>query len=185
MAANDPFYRLPQVPSFTLTSSDVSDGQQLSPPQMSGIFGVPGGTDTSPQLSWSGAPAGTKSYTVTMYDPDAPRGSGLWHWAVADIPSSVTELPEGAGSRASDRLPDGAFQLQNDARMACFLGGAPPPGDSPHRYSIVVDALNIDHVAELGVKPESTPAMMGFYVNAGGHLLGRAVITPVGQVPAA
>jgi hypothetical protein len=78
---NDPFWRLPVVPSFTVTSTDVTDGQTLPPAQMSGIFEVPGGKDVSPQLSWSGAPAETKSYTVTMYDPDAPSGSGFWHWA--------------------------------------------------------------------------------------------------------
>jgi phosphatidylethanolamine-binding protein (PEBP) family uncharacterized protein len=83
---NDPFWRLPVVPSFTVTSTDVTDGQALPPAQMSGIFEVPGGKDLSPQLSWSGAPAETKSYTVTMYDPDAPSGSGFWHWALADIP---------------------------------------------------------------------------------------------------
>jgi hypothetical protein len=83
---NDPFARLPVMPSFTVTSTDVTDGQPLPPAQMSGIFEVPGGKDLSPQLSWSGASAETKSYTVTMYDPDAPSGSGFWHWAVADIP---------------------------------------------------------------------------------------------------
>ena len=183
MVANDPFYRLPAVPTFTVTSSDVSDGRQLAPPQMSGIFGVSGGTDTSPELSWSGAPAGTMSYTVTMYDPDAPSGSGFWHWAVADIPASVTELPSGAGDQSPDRLPAGAFHLPNDVRMACFVGGAPPPGDAAHRYSIVVDALDIKNVGQLGVQPDSTPALMGFYVNVGGHLLGRAVITPIAKVP--
>lgn len=93
---NDPFARLPVVPSFTVTSTDVTDGQALPLAQMSAIFGVPGGKDLSPQLSWSGAPAETKSYTVTMYDPDAPSGSGFWHWAAADIPASVTGFPTGA-----------------------------------------------------------------------------------------
>jgi hypothetical protein len=80
---NDPFARLPVVPSFTVTSTDVTDGQALPPAQMSAIFGVPGGKDLSPQLAWSGVPAETKSYTMTMYDPEAPSGSGFWHWAVA------------------------------------------------------------------------------------------------------
>ena len=115
---NDPFARLPVVPSFTVTSTDVTDGQALPPAQMSGIFGVPGGEDISPQLSWSGAPAETKSYTVTMYDPDAPSGSGFWHWAVADIPASVTGLPAGAEDGTGEHLPAGAVQLPNDARLA-------------------------------------------------------------------
>ena len=104
---NDPFWRLPVVPSFTVTSTDVTDGQALPPAQMSGIFEVPGGKDLSPQLSWSGARAETKSYTVTMYDPDAPSGSGFWHWAVADIPASVTGLPTGAGDGTGKHLPAG------------------------------------------------------------------------------
>jgi Raf kinase inhibitor-like YbhB/YbcL family protein len=104
---NDPFARLPAVPSFTVTSTDVTDGQPLPPAQMSGIFKVPGGKDLSPQLSWSGAPAETKSYTVTMYDPDAPSGSGFWHWAVADIPAPVTGLPTGAGDGTGEHVPTG------------------------------------------------------------------------------
>jgi phosphatidylethanolamine-binding protein (PEBP) family uncharacterized protein len=84
---NDPFARLPVVPSLTVTSADVTDGQALPAAQMSGIFGVRGGKDLSPQLWWSGAPAETGSYTVTMYDPGAPGGSGFWHWAVADLPA--------------------------------------------------------------------------------------------------
>jgi hypothetical protein len=106
---NNPFARLPVVPSFTVTSTDVTDGQPLPPAQMSGIFEVPGGKDRSPQLSWSGTSAETSSYTVTMYDPDAPSGSGFWHWAVADISASVTGLPAGAGDGTGEHLPAGAF----------------------------------------------------------------------------
>ncbi len=103
---NDPFWRLPIVPTFNVTSTDVADGQKLPIAQMSGLFGVPGGQDVSPNLSWSGAPTETQSYTVTMYDPDAPSGSGFWHWALVDIPSSVIELPTGAGAASGDRLPE-------------------------------------------------------------------------------
>jgi len=120
---NDPFAGLPVVPGFTVTSTDVADGEPLPAAQMSGIFQVPGGKDLSPQLSWSGGPAETKSYTVTMYDPDAPSGSGFWHWAVADIPASVSELPTGAGD-GNEHLPTGAFHVPNDARLARFVGGA-------------------------------------------------------------
>jgi Raf kinase inhibitor-like YbhB/YbcL family protein len=179
---NDPFARLPVVPTFVVTSTDVADGQRLPPAQMSGIFSVPGGQDLSPQLVWSGAPAGTKSYTVTMYDPDAPTGSGFWHWAVADIPASVTGLPTGAGSDSG--LPAGAFHVPNDARLPRFIGAAPPPGDGRHRYVIEVQALGIDSVSQLQVQADSTPAWLGFCINTSGHLLGRAVITPWAEIPA-
>ena len=182
---NDPFARLPAVPSFTVTSTDVTDGQALPPAQMSGTFQVPAGKDLSPQLSWSGAPAETKSYTVTMYDPDAPSGSGFWHWAVIDIPAAVTELPAGAGD-CTEHLPTGAFHLPNDARLTRFIGAAPPPGDGPHRYVIVVQALGIEKVGQLQlqVQADSTPAWLGFSINVSGHLLGRAVITPWAEIPA-
>ena len=182
---NDPFARLPVVPNFTLTSTDAADGQELPAAQMSAIFGVPGGRDLSPQLSWSGAPAETRSYTVTMYDPDAPSGSGFWHWVVADIPASVTELPTGAGDDTGQYLPAGAFHLPNDIRATHFLGAAPPPGDSRHRYFIVVQAIDVGHVGQLSVQGDSTPAFLGFSINAGGHLLARAVIVPWAEVPAA
>ena len=183
---NDPFARLPVVPSFSVTSTDVTDGQPLPPAQMSGIFEVPGGKDLSPQLSWSGAPAETKSYTVTMYDPDAPSGSGFWHWTLADIPPSVTELPTGAGDVIGEHLPAGAVQLPNDARWARFIGAGPPPGDGRHRYVIVVQALGIEKVGQLQlrVQADSTPAWLGFSINISGHLLARAVI-PWAEVPAA
>jgi Raf kinase inhibitor-like YbhB/YbcL family protein len=182
---NDPFARLPVVPSFTVTSTDVTDGQALPVAQMSGIFEVPGGKDLSPQLSWSGAPAETKSYTVTMYDPDAPSGSGFWHWAVADIPASVTGLPTGAGDGTGEHLPAGAFHLPNDARLARFIGGGPPPGDGRHRYVIVVQAVGIERVGQLQVQADSTPAWLGYSINVSGNLLSRAVITAWAEIPAA
>jgi len=184
---NDPFARLPVVPNFSVTSTDVTDGQPLPPAQMSGIFEVPGGKDLSPQLSWSGAPAETRSYTVTMYDPDVPSGSGFWHWAVADIPNSVTGLPTGAGDVTGEHLPAGAVQLPNDARWARFIGAGPPPGDGRHRYVIVVQALGIEKVGQLQlrVQADSTPAWLGFSINISGHLLARVVIIPWAEVPAA
>jgi len=122
MTLNDPFANHPPVPSFTVTSTTLNEGDTLGLDQMSGIFGVPGGKDRSPQLSWSGAPADTQGYAVTIYDPDAPTGSGFWHWAVATLPAHVTELPEGAGDDAGTGLPPGAIQYKNDAGGARFLG---------------------------------------------------------------
>lgn len=178
MIANNPFVRLPEAASFTVTSANVTDGAAWSPEQFSSS--VPGGKDISPQLSWRGAPEGTKSYAVTVYDPDAPTGSGFWHWAVADIPATVTELPEGAGDNTGSGLPEGAFQLPNDARAARFLGAAPPAGHGPHRYFVVVHALDVESI---GVPADATPAVLGFTMS--GHILGRAVLTATAETPAA
>ncbi|MEV6012922.1 YbhB/YbcL family Raf kinase inhibitor-like protein [Streptomyces sp. NPDC051976] len=180
MSANNPFARLPEAAPFTVTSTTVSDGAPWPIEQFSGMFGVPGGEDVSPQLSWSGAPEGTKSYAVTVYDPDAPTGSGFWHWAVADIPATVTELPAGAGDDTGSGLPEGAFQLPNDARASRYIGAAPPAGHGPHRYFVVVHALDIESI---GVAPDATPAVLGFTMTA--HTLGRAVLTASAETPAA
>jgi Raf kinase inhibitor-like YbhB/YbcL family protein len=179
MTGNDPFARLPEAATFTVTSTTVTDGAPFPAEQMSGAFGVPGGKDVSPQLSWSGAPEGTRSYAVTVYDPDAPTGSGFWHWAVADIPASVTELPEGAGDDSGSGLPAGAFQLRNDAGAARFVGAAPPAGHGAHRYFIVVHALSTEAI---GVPVEATPAYLGFTIAS--HILGRAVLTATAEIPA-
>ncbi|WP_250006644.1 YbhB/YbcL family Raf kinase inhibitor-like protein [Actinoplanes sp. M2I2] len=177
---NDPFARLPEVPGFTVTSTSVKDGEPLPLAQMSGLFGLPGGQDASPALGWSGAPEGTKSYAVTMYDPDAPTGSGFWHWAVADLPAAVTSLPEGAGDDTGSGLPEPAFQLPNDARAARFVGGAPPAGHGPHRYFITVHALDVETI---GVPADGTPAFLGFTM--AGHILARATIVATAETPAA
>jgi len=179
MTENDPFARLPEVPVFDVTSTTLTDGAALPLAQLSGIFGVPGGGDVSPQLSWSGAPAGTMGYAVTMYDPDAPTGSGFWHWAVTNIPATTTELPENAGGDPA-LLPDVAVTLPNDARAARFIGGAPPAGHGPHRYFITVHALDTD---DLGVSPDATPAYLGFTM--AGHILGRATLHATAETPAA
>jgi Raf kinase inhibitor-like YbhB/YbcL family protein len=177
MTLNDPFARHPEVPSFSVTSTTVSDHAAWGPAQMSGTFGVPGGKDISPQLSWSGAPAGTKGYAVSVYDPDAPTGSGFWHWAVANIPASVTELPEGAGDDKGSGLPDGAIQYRNDAGQARFIGAAPPAGHGEHRYFIVVYAVDVE---DLGVPAEASPAFFGFNLFA--HTLGRAVMIATAEI---
>ena len=136
----NPYEELPEVPSFTLTSSDIVDGQALALPQVSGMLGS-GGGDISPQLSWSDFPAQTKSFAVTVYDPDAPTASGFWHWAVANIPVVTTSLPSGAGDQYGAGLPAGALQLRNDAGMTGYVGAAPPSGHGPHHYYVVVHAL--------------------------------------------
>lgn len=163
-----PYDNLPQLPTFTLTSESVTDGQPLANDQVSGIMGA-GGSDVSPQLSWSGFPEETKSFAVTVYDPDAPTASGFWHWAVADLPATVTELPAGAGD-GSD-LPGGAVTLANDASLKRYIGAAPPAGHGPHRYYIAVHALPVE---SLELPDGATPAYLGF--NLFGQAIARAVI---------
>src|SRR5437867_13353580 len=165
-----PYDRIGVVPSFALTSTDLRAGQKLARPQVSGLMGA-GGEDVSPQLSWSGFPAETTSFAVTVYDPDAPTASGFWHWAVVDIPANVTELPTGAGDDKGSGLPDGAFQLRNDAGLTRFVGAAPPPGHGRHRYFIVVHAVDVD---SLGIPEGASPAFLGF--NLLGHTLARATL---------
>ncbi len=168
-----PYDSLPEVPSFELTSSDVADGAMLPMAQVSGIFGA-GGEDISPHLSWSGFPAETKSFVVTCFDPDAPTGSGFWHWNVVDIPASVTELAANAGSQDGANLPAGAFQINNDAGLPGYLGSAPPAGHGPHRYVFAVHAMDCE---SLGIDASVSNAIAGF--NMFGKVLARATITPI------
>ena len=124
--SSTPYQGLPEAPTFTVSSSEITEGETLPTPQVSGIFGA-GGEDRSPQLAWSGFPEGTKSFAITCYDPDAPTLSGFWHWAVFNVPAAVTELPAGAGSPGSSSMPSSAVTLRNDAGLAQYLGAAPPP----------------------------------------------------------
>jgi hypothetical protein len=169
----NPYDFLPQVPSFPVTSSDIEHGAGLPQPQVSGKMGLDG-QDRSPQLSWSGFPAETKGFAVTVYDPDAPTTSGFWHWAVFGIPASVTELPSGA---ADGGLPAGAVQLRNDAGFAGFVGAAPPAGHGVHHYYVVVHALDTD---DLGLPAEASPAYLGF--NLFSHTLARGTIVATYEV---
>lgn len=174
----NPYAPLPKLPEFVVTSADISDGATFGPDQTSGAFGVPGGKDISPQLSWSGFPAETESFAVTMFDPDAPTASGFWHWAVADIPVTTTTLDAGAGS-AGATLPAGAITLRNDGGFAGFVGAAPPAGHGYHRYFITVHAVD---VRTLAVGAEATPAFLGF--NLFSHSIARAQIVAKFEVPA-
>jgi Raf kinase inhibitor-like YbhB/YbcL family protein len=168
----EPYEDLPAVPSFRLESSLVADGEMMPVAHRSGIFGA-GGSDTSPDLTWSGFPDGTQSFMVTMYDPDAPTPSGFWHWVVVNLPATVTSLPAGAGD-GDETLPGGATHLANDASLHRYLGSAPPPDDPPHRYFIVVSALD---VADAGVPDSATPALASFQTLA--HTIARAMLVPV------
>ena len=159
---------LPKLPTFTLTSETFTDGGEWSGDLVSGIMGA-GGKDVSPQLSWSGFPEETKSFAVTVYDPDAPTGSGFWHWAVADLPASVTELPADAGD--GSELPGGAVTLANDAGQKRFIGAAPPPGHGAHRYYVVVHAVGVE---KLDLPDGATPAFLGF--NLFQQAIARAII---------
>ena len=143
-----------------------------------GSSASPGGPTSLPGLSWTGAPAETRSYAVTVYDPDAPTGSGFWHWVVANIPASVTDLAEDAGAEGGVHLPAGAFHLPNDARMARYVGGAPPPGHGPHRYFVTVHALDVE---DIDVPRDGTPAFLGFTMAS--HILGRAHLIAIGETP--
>lgn len=153
---------------FAIQSDDLADGH-FSNAQISDSFGCHGG-NISPAISWSGEPAETKSFLVTMYDPDAPTGSGFWHWVVANLPASVHTLSLGSGSEASG-LPKGAMAVRNDTGKAGYLGPCPPEGES-HRYVITVAALK---VPALPVDNTATPAVVGFVAHY--QELAKATIT--------
>lgn len=166
--AYNPYDFLPALPGFTLTSRDVTDSQPLKQAQVSGIMGA-GGQDTSPQLSWSGFPEQTRSFAVTVFDPDAPTASGFWHWAVANLPATVTDLPAGIGDGSV--LPGEAITLRNDAGLARYVGAAPPAGHGYHRYFVAVHAVKVE---KLDLTADASPAYLGFnlFMNA----IARAVI---------
>ncbi len=151
--------------NFTLKSNDIKG--QLSRAQEFNGFGC-NGENISPSLSWKDAPKGTKSFAVTVYDPDAPTGSGWWHWLVVNIPANVTSLPTGASGKM---MPKGAVETVNDYGMTGYGGACPPKGDKPHRYIFTVYALDVE---KLPVKPDTNAPVVGFQINA--HTIGKASI---------
>jgi hypothetical protein len=167
----DPYQYLPSVPKFRLTSTTVTNGKPFPAAQLSKLFGVPNGGDISPELSWSGFPKGTKSFVVSMYDPQAPTGSGFWHWVVANIPAGTTKLAANAGAVHTTLLPAGAFQLGGDAGAHQYVGAAPPKGSGVHYYYITVTALD---VPTTGLTDTASGAYLGFTIGA--HTIARATI---------
>ena len=162
---------LAQAAGFQLTSPDIKAGAMIPKIFEFNGFGC-SGENKSPALKWSGAPKGTKSFAVTVYDPDAPSGSGWWHWMVINIPADVTELKPDAGAVGGANLPKGASHARIDYGVAGWGGVCPPPGDKPHRYIFTVHALKLD---KLDVPADATAALTGFMIN--GNSLGKASFT--------
>ena len=156
-----------QKSSLKLTSSDIHAGQTIANPQVASVMGCTG-NNVSPALSWSGAPAGTKSFAVTMYDPDAPTGSGWWHWVVYNIPASATSIAAGAGDPKKNLLPAGSVQGNTDFGVPGYGGPCPPPKDKPHHYHITLFALDTD---KIDVPAGATAAYVGFNLHA--HTLAK------------
>lgn len=152
---------------FTLFSNDLSG--QLTKLQVANSFGCDG-SNISPELHWKDAPKGTKSFAVTVYDPDAPTGSGWWHWVVFDIPASIHAIPSDFGN-LTKKQPFTAVQSATDTGGSGFLGACPPKGDKPHRYIFTLHALDTEH---LGVDAKATPALVGFMLNM--HTIGKATL---------
>jgi Raf kinase inhibitor-like YbhB/YbcL family protein len=148
--------------TFKLSSQDIAEGKFMSKAQEFTGFGC-AGDDLSPQLQWSGAPKGTKSFAITVYDPDAPTGSGWWHWQIVNIPSTVKVLSAGAGSTKKDLAPKGSMQISNDYGSKGFGGACPPKGHGVHHYRFTVHALS---VAKLELPKDASGALAGYMINA-------------------
>lgn len=174
-----PYDYLASVPAFEVTSTDIADGGPIDRRFVAdAAFGLDG-DNLSPQLAWSGEPEGTESFAVTCYDPDAPTGSGFWHWVLYDIPASVHELATGAASGDLTGLPTGATHGPNDTGNTRYTGPFPPAGHGPHRYLFAVHALGID---SLGLDPSASPAVVGFTMSDA--VLARAVLTGIYEISA-
>ncbi len=166
------------APAFRLSSPDLIPGTPIRLPQVFNSFGCSGG-NISPALSWSHAPDGTKSFALMVYDPDAPTGSGWWHWVVYNIPARVNALVSKAGDPAAGLMPIGAVQGNTDFGAAGYGGPCPPAGDKPHRYYFRLYALKVE---KLDLPPTATAAFVGFNVMA--NSLGVAELMAVYSRPA-
>jgi Raf kinase inhibitor-like YbhB/YbcL family protein len=155
---------------FSVSSPTIQPGGRLNDIHVFNGFGCTG-PNISPALAWKNAPQGTRSFAVTVYDPDAPTGSGWWHWLAYDIPASVQQLAQGAGTADGSKLPAGSQQGRTDYGSKGFGGACPPVGDKPHRYIITVYALKVD---KLEVPADATAALIGFTLNA--NRLGTATL---------
>jgi Raf kinase inhibitor-like YbhB/YbcL family protein len=162
-----------QAQSLTLTSPDIPEGGTIASEQVITGFGCTGG-NTSPALSWSGAPAGTKSFAVSMFDPDAPTGSGFWHWVVFNIPAGTTSFAKGAGDVKKKLMPKGAIQSRTDFGTPGYGGPCPPAGDKPHHYQITVFAVDVDKLP-FAKNHNASAAMVGFDLHF--HTLAKATLT--------
>lgn len=151
-----------QASSLTLSSNDIAQGEFMSKAQEFDGFGC-NGDDLSPHLKWSNAPKGTKSFAITAYDPDAPTGSGWWHWQIVNIPANVSELATGAGSTTKNLAPKGSVQVANDYGSKGFGGACPPAGHGVHRYRFTVHALSVE---KLDLPEDASGALAGFMINA-------------------
>jgi Raf kinase inhibitor-like YbhB/YbcL family protein len=151
------------APVFTLVSPDLPAGKPVAERFTANAFGCHGPNE-SPALVWSNAPAGTRSFAITMFDPYRPPASGWWHWVVYDIPANVTQLPRKAGDPGDPGMPQGARQVKPDgeAPEAHYYGPCPDEGDPPHHYTITVYALSVEH---LNVPATSTPANVDYEIS--------------------
>ncbi|MFI5012763.1 MAG: YbhB/YbcL family Raf kinase inhibitor-like protein [Hyphomicrobiales bacterium] len=157
--------------SFKLASPDVADKGTIKLEHVFNSFGCTG-SNISPALSWSGAPAATKSFAVTVYDPDAPTGSGWWHWVISNIPADTTSLPKNAGDLKADLAPKGSVQSRTDFGTSGYGGPCPPKGDKPHHYVFTVFAVDTD---KLDVQADASAAFVGFNLHF--HTLAKASLT--------
>lgn len=150
--------------ALVVLSDSFKDGERLGTPHVLSEaygFGCAGG-NLSPQLSWSGAPSETESFAVTCYDPDAPTGSGFWHWNVANIPATVGALELGAGDPSANKMPAGSIEVRTDFGAPGYGGPCAPEGSNIHRYIFTVHAVN---VKSLPVTADTTGAILGFYLH--------------------